>query len=275
MSTTTNRQRSNEAGKVAIVGAGPGDPELITVKAHRLLRAADVVLYDNLIDDRLLDLCPRDARLIDVGKIPGKKKTSQDVINGLLAKEARQGHLVVRLKGGDPFVFGRGGEEAVYLHERDVDFEVVPGISSCIGAPSAAGVPVTHRGVTTHFSVITGMSGTIDREELAQRWAQLAKAGGTLVFLMGVGRLELIVETLRDAGVEPDTPAAMIRAGTTGDQEVVQADVDTIVERVRGAELRPPATLVVGDVVALRDQIAAGAFTHFPAPETRTLSEPM
>ena len=173
MNRDDDQKSSATTGKVAIVGGGPGDPELITVKAHRMLRRADVVLFDNLVDQRLLDLCPRDARLIDVGKIPGKKRTSQQVINGLLAKEASQGAFVVRLKGGDPFVFGRGGEEAIYLKERGIEFEVVPGISSCVGAPSAAGVPVTHRGVTTHFSVITGMSGTIDRRQLAARWGKL------------------------------------------------------------------------------------------------------
>ncbi len=244
-------------GKVALVGAGPGDPELITLKAHRMLGRADVVFYDNLADDRLLEVCGEEARLVDVGKIPGKKRTSQDVINGLLAKEAAQGHFVVRLKGGDPFVFGRGGEEAVYLRKRGIEVEVVPGVSSCISAPAAAGIPVTHRGVTTHFSVITGMSGTVSKEELASRWRRLAAAGGTLVVLMGVGRLETIVDNLLEAGVEGSTPAAMVRRGTFDDQQVVQATVESIAAAVRAVELRPPATLVVGEVVALREQITA------------------
>ena len=245
----------SQPGKVALVGGGPGDPELITIKADRMLRRADVVFYDHLADERLLEVCRDDARLIDVGKIPGEKRTSQSVINGLLAKEAAQGFFVVRLKGGDPFVFGRGGEEAIYLRERGIEVEIVPGISSSISAPAAAGIPVTHRGVTTHFSVITGMSGTESKEELARRWTELARAGGTLVFLMGVGRLELIVESLRKAGVDGATPAAMIRRGTTEDQQTIQATVDTIVDAVRAAELRPPATLIVGDVVALRGAI--------------------
>ena len=259
-------------GTVALVGAGPGDPELLTIKAHRLLREADVVLYDHLIDDRLLDLCRRDARLIDVGKIPGKKRTSQDVINGLLAKEALGGHRVVRLKGGDPFVFGRGGEEAIYLRERGIEVEIVPGISSSIAAPAAAGIPVTHRGVTTHFSVITAMTGTLSTEELRQRWAKLACAGGTLVFLMGVGRLEMIVETLQQAGVDPSTPAAMVRQGTTAEQQVVEATLNTIVDEVRAQNLRPPATLVVGDVVGLRAQIR-GVASHWSGDAVAPLVE--
>jgi uroporphyrin-III C-methyltransferase len=253
---TLHHLNQPSSGRVALIGAGPGDPELITLKAHRLLQSADVVLFDHLVHPSLLDLCPEEARRIDVGKIPGGKQTSQHVINGLLAKEAAQGHFVVRLKGGDPFVFGRGSEEAIYLRERGIDVEIVPGISSCIAAPSAAGIPVTHRNVTTHFSVITGMSGTDSEEELASRWKDLARAGGTLVFLMGLGRLEKIVAALLDAGLSGSTPAAMICSASFDSQTVVQATLHTLTDEVRRLELRPPATLVVGDVVALRDQIS-------------------
>ena len=255
MSTETETTQS--PGRVALVGAGPGDPELLTVKARRRLEEADVVFYDNRVGDGVLEFCSGEARLVDVGKIPGGKRTSQQVINGLLAKEALQGQLVVRLKGGDPFVFGRGGEEAIYLREQDVAVEIVPGISSCIGVPAAAGIPVTHRGVTSNFSVVTGMTATKDLEELAETWRRLAEASGTLVFLMGVGRLERIVGALLEAGLPLDTPAAMVESGTSDEQRTISGDLGNIVVGVRRAEVEPAAPFIVGEVARLREQIVS------------------
>ena len=257
--------RTAAAEQVALVGAGPGDPELLTLRAARLLAAADVVLYDNLVGDGILELCSRDARLIDVGKIPGKKATAQEVIHGLLIREARAGQRVVRLKGGDPFVFGRGGEEALALRRAGVDFVVVPGISSSISVPQAAGIPVTHRGVATHFSVITGRGASADGRPLEESWAQLAKAGGTMVFLMGVGKLERIVEVVLQAGRAATTPAALVCAGTTEAQHTIEGTLQDIVARVRESGARPPGILVIGEVVGLRAEIA-----EIAAEELRT-----
>lgn len=246
---------SAPAPTVALIGAGPGDPELLTIKAGRLLASAEVVLFDNLVSEQILALCPEDARMIDVGKIPGGKATAQQVINALLIKEARQGARVVRLKGGDPFVFGRGGEEAIALAEHGIACEIVPGISSCIAAPAAANIPVTHRHVSTHFTVVTGMSARAEQDNLEESWEKIAAAGGTIVFLMGVRKLDRIVARVLAAGRAATTPAAMVRAGTREEQEVVTGTLADIVGKVRDANLKSPAVFVVGEVVALRDQL--------------------
>ncbi len=248
------------SGKVAIVGAGPSDPELMTLRAVRLLGRADVVLVDALVDSRVLTFCP-DARVIDVGKRPGGRATGQEVINALLVKEAKSGNFVVRLKGGDPFVFGRGGEEALALAEQGIDFEIVPGISSSVAAPQAAGIPVTHRGVTTHFSVVAGHgAGGVDA--LRPAWRDLAKAGGTLVVLMGVKNLPHIVEAVMEGGRDPLTPCAIVHRGTTEDQYVVEAPLAQLVDVAHAAQVASPATIVIGEVVNLRQFIASSEFDH-------------
>lgn len=245
-------------GMVSLVGAGPGDPELLTIKAYRRLQDADVVLFDALVSDAILALCHASARRVYVGKRGGQRSWTQDAIHALLLEEARAGHRVVRLKGGDPFVFGRGGEEAIFLAANGIPCEVVPGISSAISVPAAAGIPVTHRKVSTHFTVITGSSASPNgRLEVA--WSQLARSGGTLVFLMPLRRLDDIVACLLDAGVEPERPTAMIARGTRDTQQVVDGTLADILSRVRAAEVQAPATLVVGDVVALRPLIASAA----------------
>ena len=246
---------NDQPGHVALIGAGPGDPELLTIKAWRLLTMAEVVLFDHLVSPQILALCPAHARLIDVGKIPGGKATAQEVIHALLIKEARQGARVVRLKGGDPFVFGRGGEEAMALKQAGFGCEIVPGISSCIAAPAAAGIPVTHRHVSTHFTVVTGMSARAGQQELEDSWEKIAAAGGTIIFLMGVRKLERIVARVLAAGRSPQTPAAMVRAGTRADQQVVTSTLEHILRDVRAAGMRSPAVLVVGEVVALREEL--------------------
>ncbi len=230
-------------GTVYLVGAGPGDPELITVKGQRLLREADAVVYDRLVHKDLVRAADADADLYFVGKAPGEHKVSQAEINALLATKARRGNVVVRLKGGDPFVFGRGGEEAHYLHKSDVSFEIVPGISSATAVPAYAGIPVTQRGQSRAFTVVTGH--TIAMDDTGLDWEHLA-AVDTLVILMGLRRLPEIAEQLIDEGRAADTPVAVIASGTTADQQVVRGTLDTIAGRL--GPLEPPVTIVVGDV---------------------------
>ena len=236
-------------GIVYIVGAGPGDPGLITVKGLDCLRQADVVLYDRLAAPELLDEVPSDAELIDVGKEPKRHRRSQEEINDLLVEKARAGKIVVRLKGGDPFIFGRGGEECQALAEAGIRYEVVPGVSSAIAVPAYAGIPVTHRGVTTAFTVVAGHNGGTDS---GIDWEGISRIG-TIVFLMGVEHLPEIVAKLSGHGRSSDTPAVLIQEGTTPNQLVITGTLDDIVEKASG--IRPPAVFVVGEVVRLREQI--------------------
>lgn len=236
-------------GMVYIVGGGPGDPGLITVKGLECLRRADVVLYDRLIAQELLAEAALHAELIDVGKEPKRHRRSQDEINALLIERAREGKLVVRLKGGDPFVFGRGGEECQALAEAGVRYEVVPGVSSAIAVPAYAGIPVTQRGVTSAFTVVAGHTGGSDS---STDWDAICRVG-TIVFLMGVEHLPEIVPQLIAHGRAPDTPAALIQEGTTPNQLVVAGTLGDIVEKSR--DVRPPAVLVVGEVVHLHAQL--------------------
>jgi uroporphyrin-III C-methyltransferase len=237
------------AARVFIVGAGPGDPDLITVKGLACLRRADVVLYDRLAPHELLAEARPGAELIDVGKEPQRHRRSQDEINALLVARARAGLTVVRLKGGDPFVFGRGGEECQALAAAGLAFEVVPGVSSAIAVPAYAGIPLTQRGVSTAFTVLTGH--TMDDDGFD--WSALPTAG-TLVLLMGVRHLPEITRQLIALGRAPETPAAVIQQGTTAEQQVVVGTLADIAERASG--LASPATTVIGEVVALREQIA-------------------
>jgi uroporphyrin-III C-methyltransferase len=234
---------------VYIVGGGPGDAGLITVKGLDCLRRADVVLYDRLIAQELLNEVPAHTELIDVGKEPKRHRRSQDEINALLIEKAREGKTVVRLKGGDPFVFGRGGEECQALAAVGIRYEVVPGVSSAIAVPAYAGIPVTQRGVTTAFTVVAGHTGGAETDI---DWAAIAKIG-TIIFLMGVEHLPQIVEQLIEHGRSMDTPVALIREGTTQNQLVVISTLEQIVEDSR--EIRPPAVLVVGEVVRLHEQL--------------------
>jgi uroporphyrinogen III methyltransferase/synthase len=231
---------------VYLVGAGPGDPGLITVRGAEVLRGADVVVYDRLASPALLGLAPEHAELISVGKAPGRVEMSQPDINALLVERGATGARVVRLKGGDPFVFGRGGEEAEALAAAGIGFEIVPGITSAIAAPMYAGIPVTHRGVSTHFTVVTGHEDPAkDRTDVD--WEALARAGGTLVILMGAGHLADIAVRLVAGGRSPDTPVAAVRNGTRPDQQTVRATLATIAD----AGVRAPSAIVVGDVAEL------------------------
>jgi len=238
------------SGFVSIIGAGPGDPELITVKGMDRLRRADVVLYDRLVAPQLLDEINPQSEAIDVGKAPAKQRFPQSEINALLVEKARQGKHVARLKGGDPFVFGRGGEECQALAEAGISYEVIPGISSAIAVPAYAGIPVTHRGVTTAFTVVAGHTGESESE---LDWAAISKSG-TLVFLMGVAHLPEIRSQLLAHGMTGDMPVVVIQSGATAEQIVVEGTLEDILEKTR--DISPPATIVVGQVVNLRQQIA-------------------
>lgn len=245
-------------GTVSLVGAGPGDPDLLTVKARKRLNEADVVLHDRLADDRIVDTCPETAEVIHVGKRPeSDERTTQEEINHLMIRKARDGKDVVRLKGGDPNVFGRGGEETQHLAAAGVDFEVVPGITSAVAAPSVAGIPVTHREHASSVTVVTGHEDPT-KAESALDWDALAgtvRAGGTLVILMGVGRLPDNVAALRDGDLPEETPVAMVERATREGEFTVTGTVETIVERSREVGIEPPAVTVVGDVVAVREQV--------------------
>ena len=240
-------------GKVYLVGAGPGDPGLITVKGLNLIQRADVILYDRLIPHELLTEVRSDAECIDVGKLPTKHRLSQDEINHLLIEHAQQGKMVVRLKGGDPFVFGRGGEEALACHAANIPFEVVPGISSAIAVPAYAGVPVTHRQVASAFTVFTGHEDPT-KPESSIDYAALAAAArlGTLVLLMGVSHLQEVISRLLAEGIVPETSAICIEQGTTPQQRLVEGTLATLPEKVRTAGLQAPALTVIGAVVDLR-----------------------
>lgn len=242
------------AGHVHLVGAGPGDPGLITVKGRRALEAAEVVVHDRLGTEALLGLCRPDALLIDAGKAPGRAALSQDEINACLVEHGAAGRRVVRLKGGDPFVFGRGGEEAIALREAGVGYEIVPGITSAIAAPGDAGIPVTHRAVATSFTVVTGHEDPTKESEQTD-WAALARTPGTLVILMGMGRLPRISERLIAGGRPAHQPAAAVQWGTTPRRRQVVATLATLADRVTAEGLGSPAVVVVGDVAGLADRI--------------------
>jgi uroporphyrin-III C-methyltransferase/precorrin-2 dehydrogenase/sirohydrochlorin ferrochelatase len=241
------------AGEVTLVGAGPGDPELLTLKALRALQDADVILHDRLVSREVLDLARRDATRICVGKSSGGNNTTQAAINDLLIEHARLGRRVVRLKGGDPLVFGRGGEELEALAREGINFSVVPGITAAIGCAAYAGIPLTHREYAHGVSFVTGHAGDGDVEP---DWRALAMAGTTAVFYMGVARLDRIVTRLLEHGAAASRPAAIIAQGTTANQRVLTATLATIRDIASAADLEPPALLVVGEVVALHPTLA-------------------
>ncbi|WEV24483.1 uroporphyrinogen-III C-methyltransferase [Streptomyces sp. 71268] len=235
---------------VALVGGGPGDPDLITVRGRRLLAAADVVIADRLGPRDLLDELPPHVEVIDAAKIPYGRFMAQEAINAALIEHARAGKAVVRLKGGDPFVFGRGMEEAEALAEAGIPCTVVPGISSSISVPGAAGIPVTHRGVAHEFTVVSGHVAPDDPRSLVD-WAALAKLRGTLVLLMAVEKIGAIAAALVSHGRPADTPVAIVQEGTTAAQRRVDATLATVGERAKAEGVRPPAVIVVGDVVTV------------------------
>lgn len=260
------KRRRSTPGTVYLVGAGPGHPDLITVRGQRLLREADVVVYDRLVHGDLVREAPAAAALYYVGKSPGEHSVVQAEINALLSTKAERGNVVVRLKGGDPFVFGRGGEEAWHLRRSDVPFEVVPGISSATGVPAYAGIPVTHRGRSRAFTVVTGHTCAMD--DTALDWDHLVSVD-TLVILMGLRRLPKIADRLIAEGRAGDTPVSVIASGATENQRVVRGTLDTIAGRL--GPLEPPVTIVIGGVARRGRTIdwfdAAGGDQDFPTEE--------
>jgi len=246
------------AGHVWLVGAGPGDPRLITVAGLEALRRAEVVLYDRLAPVDLLEECAPDALLLNAGKAPNNHAMTQDEINGALVEYGLAGKRVVRLKGGDPYVLGRGGEEALALGAAGVPCTVIPGITSAIGGVAAGGIPVTHRGVASSFAVITGHEDPTKPGQSVD-WSRIARAADTLVVLMGVGRLDELARAIIEGGRPESTPTALVHAATTPRQRVVTATLATIAEAARVAGIAAPSLLVVGDVVGLQSRIASAA----------------
>lgn len=239
-------------GTVYLVGAGPGDPGLLTVRGLELLRRADVIVYDRLVNPALLDEASPRALRVFAGKWTGERSLSQDQINARLIADARAGRRVVRLKGGDPFVFGRGGEEAEALADAGVPFEVVPGVSSAVAVPAYAGIPLTHRKMSSSFAVVTGHEDGC-KDEPRVDWEKLATAVDTLVILMGTKSLPRIVARLLVHGRAPETPVALIRWGTTEAQETISGSLADILEKAAG--LRPPVVAVIGEVARLHDHL--------------------
>lgn len=243
-------------GRVSLVGAGPGDPGLMTVRALELVAAADVIFYDRLIPPTALSGARPDAELVYVGKAPGVHQTPQAEINRMIVAAARAGSSVVRLKGGDPFLFGRGAEEAEALVEAGIEFEVVPGVTAAVAATATAGIPLTHRGRSSAVAFATGHSDARDSGEGFDQGGSLARFPGTLVLYMGFSRLAVNAESLIAGGRPPDEPVAVIASGTTAGQRVVVGTLATIAERVAAAGLEPPVLTVVGDVVRCRERLA-------------------
>ena len=241
-------------GRVYIVGAGPGDPELITVKGLRLLQQADVIVYDRLVAKELLDHAKPEAELIYAGKKPGAHAMTQEEINKLLLEKACEGKTVVRLHGGDPYVFGRGEEECIYLRGYGVECEVVPGLTSAIAGAAYAGIPVTSRGIASSFAVATGREAP-NKDRKMVHYGRIMKAVDTLVVVMGVGNLENIVKEMVEEGVDPDLPVAIVEKATTPEQRVVTAKLRDIVEKAREAGVQPPALIIFGRTVELRDKL--------------------
>lgn len=240
-------------GKIWLVGAGPGDPDLITVKGLNAIKQADVILYDRLISMELLDHAKTGTELIFCGKLPDRHFVQQENINELLVQHAKEGKQVVRLKGGDPYVFGRGGEEAAYAVRHGIEFEVIPGITSGIAAPAYAGIPVTHRDHGASFAIVTGHRKTGADEEL--KWASLAKGIDTIAIYMGVKNLPYIQEQLIKHGKPRETPAALIHWGTTEKQQTVTGILANIDKVAREEGVTNPSMIIVGEVVKMRDQL--------------------
>ncbi|MDO8749206.1 MAG: uroporphyrinogen-III C-methyltransferase [Candidatus Omnitrophota bacterium] len=245
--------RANK-GKVYLTGAGPGDPGLITLKAIECLKKAKVVIYDRLVNPELLKYAPKDAEILYAGKASKKHSLSQDEINRLIVKKAKEGKTVVRLKGGDPFLFGRGAEEALELAKNKIPFEVIPGVSSAIAVPAYAGIPLTHREFTSSVGIFTGHEDPVKKSSRID-WEKISAGLGTQVFLMGVENLSFIVKNLLSHSRPKSTPCCLIQEGTTPRQKTVTANLGTIVLKAKQAKILPPAILVVGEVVSLRKQL--------------------
>ncbi len=244
-----------KTGKVFLVGAGPGDPGLITLKGIECIKNADVLIYDYLASKRFLAYCKPDTEKIYVGKKASDHTLSQEGINQLIIDKAKEGKCVTRLKGGDPFIFGRGGEEGETMVEAGVPFEIVPGITSAISAPAYAGIPLTHRDFTSTVALVTGHERAEKGGKTSINWEKLSTAVGTLVFLMGVKNLPSIVKNLTENGRSKTTPVALVRWGTRSNQETLTGTLENIVDKVKEKNFKAPAIIIVGEVVSLRDKL--------------------
>ncbi|MCH1624039.1 uroporphyrinogen-III C-methyltransferase [Fredinandcohnia quinoae] len=241
------------SGKVYLVGAGPGDPDLLTVKGLRYIEAADVILYDRLVNPKLLEKAKDGAQLVYCGKLPHYHTMKQETINHFLVKYAKKGLQVVRLKGGDPFVFGRGGEEAEACAKHGISFEIIPGITAGIAATAYAGIPVTHRSLSRSFAMITGHQ--VGDQVAEQQWSHLVNGVDTLCIYMGVSQLSTIINKLIDHGKPRQTPIALIHWGTYHDQSTVIGTLESIEELVKKADISNPSMIVIGDVVQLHEKL--------------------
>lgn len=242
-------------GKVYLVGAGPGDPDLISIKALKILKKADIVVYDRLIPRSILRLIPKKASKTYVGKQIGRHTFSQEEIDEILVNEASKGNIVVRLKGGDPFLFGRGGEEAQALRNAHISFKVVPGITSATAVPAYAGIPLTHREYSSSVAIVTGHEDP--RKQKSQvKWEKLATAADTIVVLMGIKRIGSIVKSLIEGDADPKTSVAIIEEGTTNRQRVISGSLSNIVQKAAKRKVKPPAVIIVGNIVKLRKELS-------------------
>ena len=244
----------NSNGKVYICGAGPGNPDLITKKCWDLLKQCDIILYDRLVGEEILELIPKSTLKIYVGRSSGDPTTNQMKTNKIMLQHALEGKKVLRLKGGDPFIFGRGGEEAEFLSENAINFEIVPGISSAIGSAIYSGIPLTHRKYSSSVAIVTGHEDPT-KQEKSVLWDKLANAVDTIVILMGIERLESIIKILIDYGLSKDTKIAVIQNGTLKDQKVIVGNFSNIRKKMDEEFIKPPAVIIIGEVVSLSDKI--------------------
>jgi len=241
-------------GKVFLVGAGPGDPSLITLRAVELIKKADVVRYDRLVSKKILSMMPKRAKVIYVGRAVGDDYKHQDSTNDLMVKYAKTKRCVVRLKGGDPIMFGRGGEEAEYLKKHKIRFEIIPGITSGIGSATYAGIPLTHRRFASSVVFVTGHE-DFEKSKESVRWKNLAKSTDTIVVMMGLSRLGIICKELVSGGIDKKTPVAVIQDGTTPKQKMITGTVSNIAQKVTRAKIEPPSIIIIGKVVSLSKTI--------------------
>jgi uroporphyrin-III C-methyltransferase len=244
---------SKMKGKVFIVGAGPGDPKLITLKAVEAIKLADVVLFDRLVSKKIIDMIPKKTQRVYVGRDVGDDYKHQDTTNELMVKYAKTKN-VVRLKGGDPFIFGRGGEEAEFLREHKVKYEIIPGITSGIGSAEYSGIPLTHRDYASSVVFVTGHEDA-KKAQGAVNWKKLAKSVDTIVIMMGLSRLEIISKNLISGGLDKNTPVAVIQNGTTDKHKMIKGNLANIARKVSESKIRPPSIIIIGKVVSLSDKI--------------------
>ena len=241
-------------GKVYLVGAGPGDPKLITLRAVELIKKADVVLYDRLVSKKILSMIPKRTKSIYVGRAVGDDTTHQNTTNELMVKYAKLQKSVVRLKGGDPIIFGRGGEEAEFLKSFDVKYEIIPGITSGIGSATYAGIPLTHREFASSVVFVTGHEDPEKKSEVV-KWKKLAKSVDTIVIMMGLSRIGIITQKLIDGGMDKNMPVAVIQNGTTPKQKMIKGTVSNISNKIKRNKIKPPTNIIIGRVVDLSDTL--------------------